>query len=161
MALEVGVFEGRATVWMLENVLTDEGSAIICIDTFRGGEEHEELKLNSESIRNAFFENTKPHSSKVTLLDGRSDFFIPLLNGFAFDLVYIDGSHRAHDVLMDACLSWPLIVHGGFLIFDDYAWNKYEDETRNPKLGIDAFLSVVADRAKVLHKDYQLICRKV
>jgi hypothetical protein len=37
--LEIGSYEGRATVWMLENML-DVGGWIDCVDTWEGGEEH-------------------------------------------------------------------------------------------------------------------------
>ena len=30
--LEIGVYEGRATVWFLETILTHETSSILCID---------------------------------------------------------------------------------------------------------------------------------
>ena len=33
-ALEIGVLEGRSTVWFLENVLTGDGSSITCVDPF-------------------------------------------------------------------------------------------------------------------------------
>ena len=37
--LEIGSYEGRSTVWTVENMLED-GGAITCIDTWEGGEEH-------------------------------------------------------------------------------------------------------------------------
>lgn len=37
--LEIGSYEGRSTVWMLENML-DVGGWIDCVDTWEGGEEH-------------------------------------------------------------------------------------------------------------------------
>ena len=37
-----------------------------------------------------------------------------------FDLIYIDASHYAPDVLSDAVLAFKLLKPGGILIFDDY-----------------------------------------
>ena len=37
--LEIGSFEGRSTVWMLENMMAP-GDWVDCVDTWRGGEEH-------------------------------------------------------------------------------------------------------------------------
>ena len=34
--LEIGSYEGRSTIWLLENVLTDPSSKITCIDLFDG-----------------------------------------------------------------------------------------------------------------------------
>ena len=36
--LEVGCFEGQATIWLLENVLTDTSSRITVVDTFTGSD---------------------------------------------------------------------------------------------------------------------------
>jgi len=38
--LEIGSFEGRSAVWLLENILTDEASRIVCIDPFHGSIEN-------------------------------------------------------------------------------------------------------------------------
>ena len=37
--LEIGAYEGRATTWIVENMMED-GGEIVCIDTWEGGEEH-------------------------------------------------------------------------------------------------------------------------
>ena len=58
-----------------------------------------------------------------------------------FDIVYVDGSHRAADVYSDAALTWPLVAAGGIVIFDDYEFDQMEEEAERPKLGIDAFLA--------------------
>ncbi len=43
--------------------------------------------------------------------------------GQVFDVVYVDASHMAGDVLSDAVLAWKLLAPGGIMIFDDYAWS--------------------------------------
>jgi predicted O-methyltransferase YrrM len=42
--LELGSFEGRSTVWIVENMMQD-GGFIDCVDTWAGGEEHEVLDM--------------------------------------------------------------------------------------------------------------------
>ena len=39
--LEIGSFEGRSTLWILERLLRHPDSRIHCIDTFEGGVEHD------------------------------------------------------------------------------------------------------------------------
>jgi len=62
------------------------------------------------------------------------------------DLVYIDGSHQAPDVLSDAVLGFQLLKVGGLMIFDDYLWHiespTAKDPLNMPKPGIDAFMNV-------------------
>jgi hypothetical protein len=33
-----------------------------------------------------------------------------------FDLVYVDGSHRAADVYSDGALAWPMVARNGIVI---------------------------------------------
>ncbi len=41
------------------------------------------------------------------------------LNGrLASQVIYVDGSHKARDVIADAVLAWALLRPGGILIFD-------------------------------------------
>src|SRR5438067_13537161 len=44
--LEIGCFEGRSTVWLLENMLTHPSCHITVVDTFQGGEEHTPLMMS-------------------------------------------------------------------------------------------------------------------
>ena len=63
--LEIGAFEGRATCWMLENMLADDGEMHV-IDTFKGSEEH--VGLDTNSLRSTFDSNiseVKKYSQKV------------------------------------------------------------------------------------------------
>ena len=43
--LEVGVFEGRSTCWLLENFCKTPESTIVALDTFQGGIEHKNMEL--------------------------------------------------------------------------------------------------------------------
>jgi predicted O-methyltransferase YrrM len=39
-----------------------------------------------------------------------------------FDLIYVDGSHQASDVLTDSIITFQLLRVGGVMTFDDYVW---------------------------------------
>lgn len=78
-----------------------------------------------------------------------------------YNFVYIDGSHQAPDVLMDAVLSWKLLEVGGIMIFDDYLWPKYKNSpSMHPKTAIDGFLASYTNRYKTLHMGYQVHIQK-
>ena len=53
--------------------------------------------------------------------------------GRSFDLIYIDGSHRRDDVMVDSLLAWSLLREGGFIIFDDYEHELDRSGCRAPK----------------------------
>src|SRR5689334_15173769 len=51
--LEIGCFEGRATRWFLENILTHRTSKIVCVDTFLGNWSAQDLKgVNTDLLMN-------------------------------------------------------------------------------------------------------------
>jgi predicted O-methyltransferase YrrM len=71
-----------------------------------------------------------------------------------FDLVYVDGSHIAPDVLADAVLAFQLLRVGGLMIFDDYIWSMdpdgRQDSLRMPKPAIDVFINIFQRKLKVM-----------
>ena len=85
----------------------------------------------------------------------------------SFDVVYVDGSHTADDVLADAILSWGLLKTGGIVIFDDYLWDGgyYTGNGRHlpgellPGMAINAFIQTYRSYIEVVHHDYQMILR--
>ena len=71
----------------------------------------------------------------------------------SFDLIYIDGSHEAPDVLADAVLAFQLLRPGGVMIFDDYLWSMHRPGTQDvllmPKPAIDAFMNIYQRKMQV------------
>ncbi|HEX5865989.1 MAG TPA: class I SAM-dependent methyltransferase [Casimicrobiaceae bacterium] len=159
--LEIGVFEGRSTCWLLENILTGEGSTIDCIDTFAGGMEHVYRGLDMAAVRTRFEANTAPWRERVTLHVGKSAELLPTLSG-PYDFIYVDGSHVAADVLVDIVLAWRLARDNGIMIFDDYAWPRYLDQPwLRPQMAIDAFLQCFAGWYEVLQAGRQVAIRRL
>lgn len=83
-----------------------------------------------------------------------------------FDLVYIDGSHQAADVLFDAVLCFDLLKKDGVLIFDDYLWQMEErgaeDHYNLPKPAIDAFVNIYRRKLDLLSAPlYQFYVQKL
>jgi len=160
-ALEIGSFEGRSSIWFLENILTDSTATITCIDIWEGFYE----KRSSGSFEGVFDENIKAYgqTSKVIKIKGRSDFVLRELKRESFDFIYIDGSHWAKDVLVDAVLAWDLLKPGGYMIFDDYYQSEYRSwflPHQTAKMAIDAFLNIFGPYLELLHKDYQVVVKK-
>jgi predicted O-methyltransferase YrrM len=160
--LEVGCFEGRATIWLLENVLTHPTARIDCIDTFEGSFEHSMMGIDIGGIEARFDHNIAAGGGelKVTKIKGRSGDCLRRLEPRSYDFAYIDGSHLARDVLEDAVLAFGLLKGGGLMIFDDYGWDRLCDDPRHPKIAIDAFLRVYEDEFLVLAWDYQVVVEK-
>ncbi len=152
-ALEIGSFEGRSAIWFLENVLTDPTASITCVDIWVGGYE----KLFDENIK------AYGQPNKLVKVKSRSDEALRKLDRDSFDFIYIDGSHMAKDVLVDAVLAWDLLKPGGYIIFDDYNWygpRSWLVPNFTPKFAVDAFVKIFDPYLELIHKDYQLVVRK-
>lgn len=162
--LEIGCFEGKATVWLLENILTGKNSHIDTIDMFGGGmEDGDKGAFFTSSAFKNYEENIKPFDiMKVVTHQGKSQEILRLMgNKPIFDFVYIDGSHRSPEVLEDSVLSWRLLKSGGILIWDDYGLQRYKNPLDNPKPAIDSFLSIYKKQYKLIQSKYQVAIRKI
>lgn len=149
--LEIGSYEGRSAVWFLESILTHPTAGIVCIDFFT----HLSLSMR--------FDHNIRHSgaaAKVTKIKGHSDAILITQPLDHFDIIYVDGSHDAAPVLMDAMLCWYRLKPGGVLIFDDYLWDKEESASNRPQMAIDLFLTAFEGSYDLLLKDYQVAIRK-
>ena len=163
--LEIGSFEGRSAVWIIENMMVD-GGEIVCIDTWEGGAEHVNNEMDGAELRFEHNINTvreKHPERRVTKCKGLSTQWLPAVTQekYLFDFIYIDGSHIAKDVLTDACMAWPLLKRGGFMVFDDYVWKPPGFTLLDrPKFAIDFFTTLFENELVIAHSGYQLIVRK-
>jgi predicted O-methyltransferase YrrM len=156
--MEIGVFEGRSTCWLLQNGLDEKGS-IVCVDSFSGSLEHTGVDFKAVEAR--FLLNTneaKKAEQKVSLLKNKSYHALAEMIGDrkVFDFIYVDGSHAPADTLSDACMAWGMLKPQGVMLFDDY---QYPHEPT--KIGIDAFLNGFAGQYEIIINNYQLAVKKL
>lgn len=159
-ALEIGSFQGRSSVWLLENILTGQGSKIDCVDTFEGSIEHTDGQ--KKNMLDIFLNNiSRFGGDKVRVFRGQSQAVLRKLEREeTYDIIYVDGDHHAAAVLEDAVLAFPLLNQGGVLIFDDYKWAMELPELMRPAKAIDVFMEVFADKVDLMYVGYQVIVKK-
>jgi predicted O-methyltransferase YrrM len=152
VAIEIGSMEGRSAIWWLDNVCTHPNSRLFCIDPGRYIPHFQRLMHNLAQ---------HPRVHQVTMIRDLSRAVLPRFPPVFADLTYVDGSHEARDVLLDALLALPLLKPGGVLIFDDYL---HDDPDKAlflpPRAGVDSFLKVAANLVTVEYRGYQLAVRK-
>jgi predicted O-methyltransferase YrrM len=158
LVLEVGVFEGRSTCWLLENFCRTADCGIVAVDSFTGGEEHRGMQLGG--LRGVFERNVAAMGSACPVEVRQGDSLTQLCRLVVeeparfFDFISIDASHRACDVIGDAVLAFRLLKPGGVIAFDDYLWSPFrrgaEDPLSTPKMAVDAFTTLFARQARVL-----------
>ncbi len=159
--IEIGCFEGRATTYMIQRCSEFGPLSLCCIDTWSGSVDLSPARM--VGVEDRFDYNVALAISKATAkVDFRklklssSSALIQLLSTGEkqFDLIYIDGSHNAPDVLLDAVLAFRLLRTGGIMILDDYLWTmepqRSVDLLNTPKLAIDAFTSIYMRKLRIL-----------
>jgi predicted O-methyltransferase YrrM len=159
--LELGSFEGLATcflLWRLPN------AHVTTVDTFAGIPSYAPYGIGGPDLEHRFDHNVAlVDAARVRKLVGLTRDVVPRLidEKQTYDLIYVDASHHALDVLVDAALSWQLLAPLGIAIFDDYgSIPPEEDPLQHPARALDAFLTVVRDRLEVIVDQGQLIVRK-
>lgn len=163
--LEIGAYEGRATVWLLQNALAREGQ-IFCVDTWEGGVEHDHAGMPDVERRFNLNVSATGCAHQVQKVKARSAEALPALiaNGGLgqFDLVYVDGSHQAPDVLTDVVLSYLLLRPRGLMICDDYLWAMeemgQEDVLNSPKIALDAFTTIYRRKITLVALNHWQCC---
>lgn len=173
--LEIGSFEGRSSVWFLDNLLTNKKSTITCLDPWMDysqdekslnsyDSEESQWKFGTDKIIDTFLYNIEASgfSDKVIVERGISTKILPklLVNENKYDIIFIDGNHVAPFVLMDAVLSWDLLKVGGIMIFDDYLWMPERYKSLTPKIAVDSFIEVFEDYNDVILNRYRKVIRK-
>ena len=166
--LQLGVFTGDASVWLLEKILTGSGSILTDVDTWRGAaNEPVQEEMNFEDVYNTYLYKVDDYEKKVSIRRcTTTDYLLaqygpdrPL--GEYFDFIYVDAHHTSASAFLDCELSWPLLKSGGILAIDDYEWLHPDGvDIHAPKLGIHMFLDRHDGEYKLLAKNQQVWLRK-
>lgn len=164
--LEIGVFLGSTSEWMLDNILTHPDARLVGIDPWIWFKTMRKRFPTEEIWEKEMLDRIESLRIKYK---GRADF----IQGYSqdilrresykdnsFDLIYIDGQHTILSVLRDFSLSWPLLKVGGVMIFDDYL-NPRNNEVKE---SVDLILRGIGKDGKqyeLLFKNYQVGIRKL
>ncbi len=170
--LEIGVYQGRSTCWILEHMLAPDG-CLVSVDPFIDDETDaftaepvdqspywsaERLALwrtNTEEVRQP--------GQTLDLRVGRSYRVLADLirESQKFDFIYVDGNHSAPTVMADCAMAFRLLRHGGIMLMDDYLWDHDPDWLRRPKMSIDAFVNMFQPLLRQIISNYQLAVQRI
>lgn len=154
--LEIGSYEGNSACYLVDNLANKQDIELTCIDLWPIQEIEERFDQNiqistKKAAFNVSFQKKKDYSYRILselIKEGKENYF---------DLVYVDGSHLANDVIFDACFAFKLCRPGGVIIFDDYLWPLDKSLEMKPKIAIDAFTNIFHDKISILRAPlYQL-----
>lgn len=161
--LEIGSYEGVATNWFLTYLMNNKDSKIYCIDTWEGSPEY--VNTNFKKIEKTFNKMVKESGKKkqvikmkMTSFEGLNKLISKKINDF--DIIYIDASHLAKDVISDMILAWSILKYEGIMILDDYEWEQLGYEINRPKIAINTFIDFYKRELDVLSIKYQVLLQK-
>jgi hypothetical protein len=157
--LEIGTFQGRSALWLLENILTHPASKITIVDAF----EENTYKTFTSNI------NLSGEANKFKILAGFSTEKLKELPSNSIDFAYIDGSGKGIVMLSDLVNTWNLLKVDGIIICSRYSLDKVlrealelQQNDPGPYEAIDAFLKLYKPYIKVIaFQENQVIFRKI
>ena len=133
--LEVGTFEGGSAIYVATKY---PNSKIFCVDNWVRTEDGYKV-LDFNEIERNFDKNKSNFRNIIKIKNSSDDFFKN--NNHKFDVVYVDGYHKASQVLKDCQNAWKVLNLDGLLICDDYIWDHYEKIEDSPCFAINKFLT--------------------
>lgn len=149
--LEVGIFEGRSCIYLLDSFV--QSGKLFAIDRFP-----------QPKIKARYFYNITLHPKRNQVQTLIGDSFVEMSKLFEkkmeFNFIYIDAGKNAGVNVVNLMLAERLLKVGGIMVVDDYGWSGNIDPRGCPKLGIDCFkqLSVLSE---VYMEDYQVAFKKI
>lgn len=153
--LEIGSFEGRSALFFMTYF---SSATIDCVDTWLGSDEHEG-ELCSATLERTFRDNLEGTPVQMHVMTS-ADFFIKS-ESREYDIIYIDGSHRACDVLLDLVSAFSRLRKGGLLMLDDYLWKHYSNSDHNPCVAINSFIRIYKAQFEFIRLGYQVHLKKI
>jgi predicted O-methyltransferase YrrM len=162
--LQIGAYTGDATTWLLANVLTHPESSLTDVDTWRGSRELAHDAIDFAEVEAYYDFRTKDARSSGRLRKAKgmsSSFFADLAEETRYDFIYVDGDHTALGVMTDAVHAFAHLEVGGLLAFDDYEWTSGRGSIYEPKMAVDAFTAVTADRMERVAGGLQVWLRRI
>lgn len=156
--LEIGSWEGRSTLFFLTYFTHGHLTAV---DTWAAHTEGYQYNATPDShdIEVRFDSNVASGAARLTKRKGSSLHVLPQLLGEEqqFDLIYVDGSHFADDIVADGITAWRMLKQGGVMIFDDFLASFYPRARANPWWAIKLLLKYHAGEYNILSVNYQQI----
>lgn len=119
--LEIGMAEGASMRWVLETLRPRKA---IGIDPYippkeRQSDAYRQYADNMQENLDPWFSNYSlcwyREKSQDVLRSRHEE-----IGDQSIDLAYIDGDHRAVELMTDICLLWPKLKKGGWMVIDDF-----------------------------------------
>lgn len=163
LCLQVGAYTGDATRWIVENMLTDDESILIDVDTWEGSDEAVHKNMDWSDVYKTYLEKNKMPIAlgKVMPKKMTSDKYFADIKKETYDFIYIDGDHTAFGVIRDITNAYRVLKPGGILALDDYEWTSGKGKLYDPKPAIDWFSTLLESNLEKIILNGQAWYKKI
>lgn len=163
--LEIGVWEGRSSTWILDNILTGKNCTGFFVDPWLRYDELNDKQASWHSVAEENFDYNmtiaaQKNDVKVVKLKMKSAEALRQIDSSTIDFAYIDGSHSAPDVLEDVVTTWRVLRPGGIVVVDDITYGRFAGTNRDPALAVAGFCNCHKDDAIVRFQQHSLVLEK-
>ncbi len=160
--LQLGVFTGDASVWIVENIFTGICCWLIDVDTWQGSDEPDHEPMDFTDVLKVYLLKVEKYKDVIETYRTTTTWHLSSVRREpSYDFIYIDADHTTVGVILDAELAWPQLKSGGIMAFDDYTWQHASGDPRlAPQVGIDLFLHRHQSDYELLAKNNQVWIRK-
>lgn len=123
--LEVGCYEGQATVWLMEHFPKATLDAVDIFDASVAEDCDGYTNIDNQqttTYEERFDNNVREFGFRVNKIKSKSLLALATLylDNRKYDLIYIDGDHRKLPATQDMAIAIEMLNPGGIMIVDDY-----------------------------------------
>jgi predicted O-methyltransferase YrrM len=159
--LEVGTYSGTSLIEMIKYIPNSLGTAL---DLWKNYDENKLLSnMDNLKIKESFYKNIKTagleNRIKGIQTDSKKALIKFIKDGSKFDIIFIDASHLLLDCYTDIVLSWEILEKGGYLIIDDYLYEK-DKILKSPFEAVNHFFNVYKEQYNILYIGYRVFLEK-
>lgn len=151
--LQIGVFTGDASIWLVNNLLTGQSCTLTDVDKWELDlDRSQEDKDWFANVEETYDEKVKDYTNIIKHKMASVDFFSQ--NTESYDFIYLDGDKSAEGRYQDAMSAWQALKPDGMLVCDDLSLVNTENNW-NPSLGFNQFLTEISGQYTLVHQDEQ------
>jgi predicted O-methyltransferase YrrM len=158
--LQIGVYVGDTSKWLMENILTHEDSRLFDVDPwpvdmcYRCDKEHK-IEETYDTKLKKYLDQNKIIKNKLFSYQ----FFKN--NNEEFDFIYIDGDHFPTSIVEDGLNALRCIKIGGIIAFDDYLYMNNQPDWARPSVAIESIVNSNIGMLEVLLVNSQVWVKRI
>ncbi len=120
--LQIGVYVGTSSEWLLKNILTNNSSKLYDVDIW----DEKNKRWGGENEETVYDQNIKDYTNVIKNKILSDDFF--KTNTLFFDFIYIDGGIEKDETYKDINNSFNFLKNDGLIIVDDYEYTQEHEK---------------------------------